>query len=206
MLSFNSPILTLKSTHIFWLYEKVNMLVPFEQNNAWNNPSWWTEWATKKETNWDEGSGTCKNVTDLQDMYCPTFLHCYLQQYRHHLRAVLCLETVQNLVGVELLWRWGPNTWMAAQYSELRMLKNEKSFKIQNTHLQNFNLTISELPSFTPVNFSPLPSFRGTTRCICEISTGACLCESSKRFSFSRTHILHHTLTLLPVLVPVYTT
>jgi len=103
-------------------------------------------------------------MTDLPRHVLSTFLHSYLRQYRHNLHAVFCLEIVQSPVGVKLLCRWGPNTWMAAQYLEFHMLKNENSplksrINIYTIHKSTiFNLMIYRLPNFILVNFSPLLS------------------------------------------------
>lgn len=145
-------------------------------------------------------------MTDLPRHVLSTFLRSYLWQYRHNLHAVFCLEIVQSPVAVKLLCRWGPNTWMAAQYLELHMLKNENSplksrINIYTIHKStSFNLMISRLPNFIPVNFSPLLSMEKQSECLRE----PCVCmweretEPSLITSFPSTHNLplyFHTTT-----------
>jgi hypothetical protein len=70
---------------------------------------------------------------------------------------------------------------MAAQYLEFHKLKNENSplkpkMNIYTIHKStSFNLTISELSNFVPVNFSPLPSFKEKTEWMYDITT-VCVC------------------------------
>jgi len=167
-----SPPILSQNTNLLQLHEQFNILI------------------LRKYTNWGEDSWTCKNMTDLPRHVLSTFLQSYLWQYRHNLHAVFCLEIVQSPVGVKLLCRWGPNTWMAAQYLELHMLKNENSplksrMNIYIIHKStSFNLMISRLPNFIPVNFSPLLSMeKQSNECVC-------VCETSAITSFSSIHSL----------------
>lgn len=159
----------------------------------------------------------------FQDTYCSTFLRSYLWQYGHHLHAVLCLETVQSLVGVKLLWRWGPNTWMAAQYLEFHMLKNENSpleskinictihkFKVSNLRSQSYPILFLLILAHFLLS-KEKQSGLWDHQCVCaRTCTWTHLCthvsEPSTIPSFSSTHILYYTSTLLPVPVPIHTT
>lgn len=169
------------------LPQNTNLLQPHEKFNI---P------ILRKYTNWGEDSWTCKNMTDLPRHVLSTFLHSYLWQYRHNLHAVFCLEIVQSPVGVTLLCRWGPNTWMAAQYLELHMLKNENSpLKSRIKFIPYINLQVSVLWSqdYLILFLSILAHFfqwKNKVNVWENHSVCMCVCETSAITSFSNTHSL----------------